>query len=136
MKLVIQSSWSYIKESGDFLRKIKQIKKLPENSILVTADAVGLYPSILHELGFKVLEQILEKRESKSQICAYYFEFNGDVKQQIAGIAIQNKFATPYAYTFMDQVESEILKSKHHQLLVWFTYIDDNFSSGLVVNRN
>ena len=30
--------------------KIKNLKSLPSNSILVTADAVGLYPSIPHEL--------------------------------------------------------------------------------------
>ena len=59
----MQSSWAYIKNSGDFLRKIKQIGNLPENSILVTVDVVGLYPSILHELGLKALEEALEKRE-------------------------------------------------------------------------
>ena len=29
--------------------KIKNLKNLPSNSILVTADVVGLYPSIPHE---------------------------------------------------------------------------------------
>ena len=61
LKPVIQSSQSYIKDSGDFLRKIKQIGNLPGNSILVTVDVVGLYPSIPHELGLKVLEEALEK---------------------------------------------------------------------------
>ena len=61
LKPVMQSSWSCINDSGDFLRKIKQIGNLPENSILVTADVVGLYPSIPHELGLKALEEGLEK---------------------------------------------------------------------------
>ena len=89
----MQSSWAYIKDSGDFLRKIKQIGNLPENSILVTVDVVGLYPSIPHELGLKVLEEALEKRKSKQIstddliklakfVLQYnYFEFNGEVKQ-------------------------------------------------------
>ena len=38
----LQSSWSYIKDSGHFLRKIKQIGKLPENSKLVAPDVVGI----------------------------------------------------------------------------------------------
>ena len=38
----LQNSWSYIKDSGHFLRKIKQIGKLPENSKLVTPDVVGI----------------------------------------------------------------------------------------------
>ena len=57
----MQSSWSYINDSVDFLRKIKQIRNLPEDSILVTADVVGLYPSIPRELGLKALEEALEK---------------------------------------------------------------------------
>ena len=93
LKPVMQSSRSCTKDSGDFLRKIKQIGNLPENSILVTVDVVGLYPSIPHELGLKVLEEALEKRKSKQIstddliklakfVLQYnYFEFNGEVKQ-------------------------------------------------------
>ena len=66
LKPVMQGSWSYIKDSVDFLRKIKQIGNLPENSILVTADVVGLYPSIPHKLGLKALEEAL-KKESQSR---------------------------------------------------------------------
>ena len=38
-------------ESGHFLEKIQNISSLPENAILVTADEVGLYPSIPHQAG-------------------------------------------------------------------------------------
>ena len=91
----MQSSWSYIKDSGDFLRKIKQIKNVLGNSILVTADVVVLYPSIPHQLGLKTLEEALEKGQSKQistddliKLAKFvlqnnYFEFNGEVKQQI-----------------------------------------------------
>ena len=91
----MQSSWSYIKDSGDFLRKIKQIKNVLGNSILVTADVVGLYPSIPHQFGLKTLEEALEKGQSKQistddliKLAKFalqnnYFQFNGEVKQQI-----------------------------------------------------
>ena len=39
----MQSSWSYIRDSGDFIDKVKRIRKFPEGSFLVTADMVGLY---------------------------------------------------------------------------------------------
>ena len=42
LKLVIQSGRSYIKDSRDFLKKIKNTISLPENAILVAADVVGL----------------------------------------------------------------------------------------------
>ena len=53
----------------DFVRKIKQIKKnLPESSILVTADVMGLYPSVPYELGLKVLKKALEKRRVSADL--------------------------------------------------------------------
>ena len=46
---------SYIKDTGDFLEKLR-IGEIPQGAILVTADAVGLYPSIPHDEGLKVLQ--------------------------------------------------------------------------------
>ena len=42
---------------------MSQIVDIPENDILVTADVVALYPSILHKTGLKALKNTLEKRE-------------------------------------------------------------------------
>ena len=47
LKPVMQEGDSYIKDTGDFLNKIKNINAIPENAILVTADVVGLYPSMV-----------------------------------------------------------------------------------------
>ena len=47
---VMQNGWSYMKNSGDFIMKIKHLKNIPDNAILMTADVVGLYPSIPHEV--------------------------------------------------------------------------------------
>ena len=65
LKPVMQSGRSYIKDSGDFLKKIKHLGSLPENAILVTADVVGPYPSIPHEAGLQALEEALENRNHK-----------------------------------------------------------------------
>ena len=40
----MQDRWSNIKNSGDFLKEIKNIGKIPEEALLVTADVFGLYP--------------------------------------------------------------------------------------------
>ena len=79
----MQSSQSYIKDSGDFLKKIKNLASLPES-------VVGLYPSIPHEADLQALAEALENRNHK-QIStdkfvkmAYFvlknnlFEFNND----------------------------------------------------------
>ena len=41
-----------------------------------------------------------------------FFEFNGEVKRQKCGTAAGTKFAPPYACIFMDEVETEFLKSQ------------------------
>ena len=60
LKPVTQSGRSYIKDSGDFLKKMKNLGSLPENTIVV-----GIYPSIPHEAGLQALEEALENRNHK-----------------------------------------------------------------------
>ena len=50
-KPIMQDRWSYIKDSGDFIKEIKNIGKIPEGSFLVTADVIGLYPVYLMGLA-------------------------------------------------------------------------------------
>ena len=91
----MQNGWSYIRDSNDFINKIKNLKNIPSNSILVTADVVGLYPSTPHESGLNAIKEALENRARKSVPVSdilkmlefvlknNYFEFNGNVKQQL-----------------------------------------------------
>ena len=139
LKPVMQEGDSYIKDTGDFLNKIKNINAIPENAILVTADVVGLYPSIPHQAGLEALREALDKRKTHKvptskliKMAEFvlknnYFQFSDKVYQQISGTAIGTKFAPPYACIFMDQVESKFLQTQKFQPLVWFRYIDDIF---------
>ena len=103
----MQRGWSNIKEPVDSIKKT-QNGLIPENAILFTADAVGLYPSIPHEAGLKALREILDKgqqytiptseliRMADFVLKNNYFEFNGQIKQQISGTTIGTKFGSPY----------------------------------------
>ena len=62
LKLVLQEL--YIKDTGDFLNKIKNINAFPENAILVTADLIGLYPSIPHQAGLEAIREALDQRKT------------------------------------------------------------------------
>ena len=89
----MQDVWSYIKDTGDFLKKIKCLGKIPEGAFLVTADVVGLYPNIPRDLGLRSLR----KRLNETGICKVpteeiismaefvlknnYFEFNEKILQ-------------------------------------------------------
>ena len=48
---------SYIKDTADFLDKLKDLGEVPEGAILVTADVIGLYHSIPHTEGLEVLRK-------------------------------------------------------------------------------
>ena len=100
---------------------------------------MGLYPSIPHRPGLKALKNILEKREQKHILTEKlinmtkfvlknnFFEFNGCLKQQFSGTAIDTKCDPTYACICMDEGETEFLKSHERITLVWFRYIDDIF---------
>ena len=123
LKSVMQNGWSYIKDSGDFLKKIRNIGNIPENAILVTAEVVGLYLNIPHNAGLKALTSMLEAREHKAvstddliKMACFalennYFAFNGDVKKQISGTAIGTKFAPPYWYKVGTKFGTKLLQS-------------------------
>ena len=53
-----------------------------------------------------------------------YFELNEKVCKQISGTAIGTKFAPPYTCIFMDEMETNFLKT---QQLQPFRFIDDIF---------
>ena len=63
----MQRSWYYIKDSEDFIEKIKKTSNTPNGANLVTADVVGLYPSIPHELGLKALEEAPPPKKKKKK---------------------------------------------------------------------
>ena len=60
LKAVIQRNCSYIKDSGGFLEKIKNLGSLPENFILVSTNVVGFYPGIPHEEGLQAFKEALK----------------------------------------------------------------------------
>ena len=92
---------------------------------------MGLYPSVPHEAGLRALREVFDKREQHTiptselirmvdfVLSNNYFEFNGQIKQQISGTALGTKFAPPYACLFMNKIEP--------QPLVPFRYTDNIF---------
>ena len=115
----MQSRKSYIKNSGDFTRKIKGTQSIPSNKILFTADVVGLYPSIPNDSGLNTLKNILGKRRNQNISTAdlikmttfvlrnNYLESNGKEKQIISGTAIGTKCGPTYVCIYIDEFENE-----------------------------
>ena len=121
---LMKSGKSYIKDTGDFLDKIKELGPVPLNSFIVTADVIGLYPSIPHDEGIKILEKKLDLFSEKVvptediiKLTEFVlknniFEFDSKIMQQISGTAIGTKFAPSYACIFLDYMENEFLENE------------------------
>ena len=136
---VMKNGKSYIRDSADFMSKISDLGKIPEGSLLVTCDVVGLYPSIPHEDGLRLLEQRLNKRldpkvpttdlvkMAEFVLKNNVFEFGNKVLRQKSGTAIGTKFAPPYACIFMDEIENSFLNGEDQKPFMWLRYIDDIF---------
>ena len=131
MQHKMRKGWSYIKDSQDFINKSRKLGKIPDNAILVTADVVGLYPSIPHNVGLRALKEALDKREQKKvptedllQMAEFvlknnFFEFNNQIKQQISGTAIGTKCTPTYACIFMHNMETEFLEAQTDKPFWW-----------------
>ena len=130
---------SYLKDTSDFLRKVKSLPPLPENSLLVTMDVVALYPNIPHEGGLKAIENALNRRidrpistDSLMELAELalknnYFEHNSKTYKQEQGTAIGAKFAPSYAILYMSDLEEKAINTFHLKPWVWWRYIDDVF---------
>ena len=128
-----------MRDSGDFIDKMKGIGKVFEGSFLVTADVVGIYQSISHKEGILALKSKLEEQTSSkiptnnlAKLAEFvpknnFFEFNNEIKQQISGTAIGTKFAPPCTCIYMDKPETDFLKTQKLQPFVWLRYTDDIF---------
>ena len=96
---------SYIKDTNDFLKKLRSLPNLPDDIILCTVDVVGLYPNIPHEEGLSALRKRLDLRQEKDVTTSTLvelaevvlknniFTFKEKTLKQKWGTAIGTKFA-------------------------------------------
>ena len=56
---------SFVKYTNDFLQKLTSMETFPEGAILVSLDAVGLYPHIPHAEGLEAIRHALNERENQ-----------------------------------------------------------------------
>ena len=105
----------------------------------MTADVVGLYPSIPHKESLDILKKQYKnyphKKVSTEDIGKMtdfvlknnFFEVDSKFYKQISGTAIGTKFAPPYACIFIDHIETEFLKTQDIKIWFWKRFIDGIF---------
>ena len=129
---------SYVKDTNDFLKYLRDISTLPSCAIMVTIDVVGLYLHIPHDEGLRSREA-LNNRENPEiptetivdlaelVLRNNNFEFNENHYLQTLGTAIGTKMAPSYANLFMDRLERRLLSQAQVKPYIWLRYIDDVF---------
>ena len=52
----MQNEWCYIQNSSDFTKKVKHLKNIADNALLLTTDVAILYPNTPHWVGLKAFK--------------------------------------------------------------------------------
>ena len=139
---IVPKTKSYIKDTSDFVKFIRDLGPIPTGSILATLDVSALYTNIPHDEGEEAALNALIKERGPSAkpsntflsellhlvLTTNNFEFDGIHYTQLSGTAMGTKVAPSYANIFMDWFEQTYVYTHALCPTIWFRYIDDVFT--------
>ena len=128
-----------MKDTSDYIAKIHNFKRIPQNAFLVTLDVTSLYSNIPHDDGIKACDHFMSE-DGKSQqarlvisklitlvLTKNNFQFNGENYLQVLGTALGTRMAPSCASLFMGKLEMDFLGSCNKTPLIWLRFLDDIF---------
>ena len=130
---------SYVKDTNDFLWKIRSINMLLKDCLLVTLDVSSVYTNIPHNEGIDVCREALNTRsvlfppiEDITQLITLIlqnsnFSFNSLHYSlhylQTHGTAMGTRMAPSYTNIFMGKLESSLLQQVTRKPETWWRYM-------------
>lgn len=140
LKPHMESLPSYIRDTTDFINRIRQLPQLSKDSFLVTLDVSSLYSNIPHKDGIKACQYFMGENGRTSTdsvqsisklielvLTKNHFQFNDEDYIQKLGTSMGTRMAPSYASLFMGKFEKEYLESCGVQPLLWLRFLDDIF---------
>ena len=140
LKPLMQSLPSYVKDTTDFIQKLKSSKLAHANSYLVTLDVSSLYTNIPHKDGLDACRGFLNNTSASNELPVNsvlkliqlvlennHFRFNKENYIQKMGTAMGSPMAPAYASLFMGKLEQEFLESRDLVPSLWLRFLDDIF---------
>ncbi len=133
---------AYVRDTTDFLRKLKQIDILPEGTLLVTLDVESLYTNIPNDFGLRAARITLQKERNTPGIkpsnesllkllrlvlTSNNFKFNGSNFLQVGGCTMGSKVSVGYANNSLGYFETLHVYTYPDQPLIYLRFIDDIF---------
>ena len=121
LQLFTTSLPSYIRDTTDFLNRLRRLPVLPPGTLLVTLDVSSLYTNIPYEEGITACKEFLNLRDhlipSTADLCDLIrliltmnsFSFNSNYYRQIHGTAMGTRIAPSFTNLFMGKLERELL---------------------------
>ena len=130
---------SFVRDTTDLLNRIDRLNRsgpLPDNTLLVSWDVVGMFPNIDNNLGLSAVKNALNTRTTKIpstkcileavEICLKNnnSQFRNNSYLQIHGTAMGPKNACSYADLAMGEID-KLAKSGAIKPSCWWRYRDD-----------
>ena len=132
---------SYIKDSTDFIRKIKLLSINPEEETLVSFDVSALFTSIPVPVALQVINSKISTCTIFTNVCKIptekfiklleftltncIFCFNKKFYKQLQGAAMCSPVSPVIANIYMEHFESLAIPSSPTLIKWWFRYVDD-----------
>ena len=132
---------SHIRDNTDFIIRLKNLGRVPENSILATLVVSSLYTNIDTDNGLAIIEEELTKTgqtqpSAKTLTCLLEkvlklnnFTFDNHNFIQVKGIAMGTRAASNFANVYMGRFEDTFVYRTewYHYIIGWVRFIDDIF---------
>ncbi len=131
---------SYVKDTTDFIRKLRNLPPTNQRILLVTMDVSSLYTNIPNHEGKRAIYKTLREHNYSGQAsikslmelleCVLHknnFEFNGENYLQIGGTAMGTILAPNYSVLFLGELEKKLLNQAPCKPDLYLRYIDDIF---------
>ena len=137
---LVQKLPSYVKDTTDILRKVRNLSAINSTQLLYTMDVSSLYTIIPHKDGLKAIRHFLDLRQhlypptntllrlTELVLNLNNFEANGDYYDQISGVSMGTKMGPSYACLFMGHLEDTFFSTYNGiKPSLYLRYIDDIF---------
>ena len=136
---------SFVKDSTDFIKKIKHLSINQEEETLVSFDVSALFTSIPVPVALQVINSKISTCTNFTNICKIPIEkfikllefsltncifcFNMKFFKQLQGAAMHSPISPVIANIYMEHFESLAIPSSPTLIKWWFRYVDDVHSA-------
>ena len=136
---------SFVKDSADFIRKIKHLSINPEEETLISFDVSALFTSILVPAALQVINSKMSTCTNFTNVCKIptvkfikilkftltncIFCFNKKFYKQLQGAAMGSPVSPVTANIYMEYFESLAIHSSPTSIKWWLRYVDDVHSA-------